>query len=337
MLVSIEVKDKNISIIDEKQDLTFKELGLVETDLEEFLRKNIEVICDDEESLLIIGQQVKNTSNGRSDLTALDDQGNIVLVEIKRDKEDIKGRKEPFEFQAIRYAASYAKIADTDTLIDKIYAPYIEKYKDEYSLGQLIPYEKAARILQEFLEKNYATQSFNKKQRIKLVASDFDEQTLSAVSWLISNNVDISCYKITPVKIHGILNLEIDRILPVEKLSDYYVDIKDVDVKSPVSTNRKTPRRDLPRMDKILEWGIIKKGDRLCIKNYDDSEATVIDAVNVEYKGEKFRYNEWGLKITGWSAICIYEWVKIVGQEKTLDQLRKERLQIEKEKAEQME
>ncbi|WP_218017830.1 hypothetical protein [Alkalicoccus saliphilus] len=53
-------------------------------------------------------------SRERSDLTAVDANGNIVLIEIKRDRQDIAQRKEPFEFQAARYAASYATIKTKD-------------------------------------------------------------------------------------------------------------------------------------------------------------------------------------------------------------------------------
>lgn len=81
--------------------------------------------------LLIVGRQVKNEKNGRSDLTAVDNNGNVVLVEIKRDRRDIEHRKEAFEFQAIRYAAGYATIEKTDELVKKVYAPYIEKYRSE--------------------------------------------------------------------------------------------------------------------------------------------------------------------------------------------------------------
>lgn len=52
-----------------------------------------------------------------------------------------------FEFQEIRYAVSYAKIKTTDELVDKMFASYIEKYKDEFELGDLTAYEKATRIL----------------------------------------------------------------------------------------------------------------------------------------------------------------------------------------------
>lgn len=93
-------------ILDNKQpakieETTFSELGMKESDIEEILRTNVDMLCDDEESMLIVGQQVKNEKDGRSDLTAIDNNGDIVLIEIKRNKRDIEGRKESFEFQAI--------------------------------------------------------------------------------------------------------------------------------------------------------------------------------------------------------------------------------------------
>ena len=89
-----------------QEAVTFSELGMKENDIEEILRCSIDMLCDDEESMLIVGRQVKNEKLGRSDLTAIDNNGNIVLIEIKRDRKDIENRKEAFEFQAIRYAAS---------------------------------------------------------------------------------------------------------------------------------------------------------------------------------------------------------------------------------------
>ena len=37
------------------EQTSFKELGLIEKDVEEILRKNIEMLCDEENSMLIIG------------------------------------------------------------------------------------------------------------------------------------------------------------------------------------------------------------------------------------------------------------------------------------------
>lgn len=180
------------------EETTFKDLGMKESHVEELLRQNVEMLCDDEDSMLIVGQQVTNESNGRSDLTAIDNQGNIVLIEIKRDKKDIEHRKEAFEFQAIRYAASFATLHTVEEFIQDVYAPYVENHKSEFKDCKThTSAEIAQRELSNFFNGNdLSAEDFNKKQRIILVASEFDEQTLSAVAWLNSNSVDIACYQI---------------------------------------------------------------------------------------------------------------------------------------------
>ena len=99
----------------EKTD--FSSIDLTEKDIEDILVNRIGILEEDENdsdeesgSLLIVGRQVRNEGNGRSDLTAIDKDGNLVLIEIKRDVKDIKSRAESFTFQAIRYVASYSKI-----------------------------------------------------------------------------------------------------------------------------------------------------------------------------------------------------------------------------------
>ena len=329
MLIPISIEENYIDTSDtEISSSTFKDLKLKEEHIEEFLRKNIEVIFGEEETLLIVGQQVNNKEKGRSDLTAIDENGNIVLIEIKRDVDDIKSRKEAFEFQAIRYAASYAKIKTPDELVNKIFSKYIEKHKKEFELGDLTPVEKGKRIINDFLVNNNSLKTFNQKQRIILVASSFDPQTLSAVAWLIANNVDISCFSIMPLKINNQVFLQVDRVLPPSSLEDFYVEIKDNEAaeleKSPIGITR----TNLPRMPKLFEWGLIKEGDKLYIKNHDKeaSLAEVIDQRFVNYKGNKMTYNQWGQDVTGWSSICIYEWAVKIDSDKTLDNLRREKL-----------
>ncbi|MBN3346149.1 hypothetical protein EXM98_02910 [Clostridium botulinum] len=326
MLIPVKIKD-SIKIEDiEIENTNFKSLNLREEHIEEFLRKNIEVIFQDE-TLLVVGKQVVNKENGRSDLTAVDENGNLVLIEIKRDVEDIRQRKEAFEFQAIRYAANYAKIKTPDDLADKIFVSYIEKYKDEFELGELTAYEKASRILNDFLEKNNALKTFNSKQRIILIASSFDKQTLSAAAWLIANDVDISCFKLSPMKIEDNYFIDINRILPPPALEDFYIEVDDK--KRPTYTTKSaTPitRNTFPGMDKLFEWRIIKSEDAVIIKNRDNSEATVIDSKYVDFKGQKLTFNKWGQKVTGWSSIRIYDWVLIKGKDKTLHEMRQEKM-----------
>jgi len=319
-----EIQVENIDV----EEKSFKSLHLKEDQIEEFLRKNIDLILGDE-NLLIVGRQVTTSEKGRSDLTAIDENGNLVLIEIKRDVDDMRARKEQLEFQALRYAASYAKIKTVDDLVDKIFASYIEKYRCEFDLGDLTTHEKATRILNSFLEKNNATKLFNKKQRIILIASSFDRQTESAVAWLISNNVDISCFTLKPVQIGEGLFLEINRLLPPQMLEDFFADVY-VKRTAEISTERSDSgitRTYLPRMDKLFHWDILKKGDIVVVKNFEDSDAVVQNVKSVMYKGEVMTFNTWAEKVTGWSAVNIYEWTMIKGETKTLDQKRREKME----------
>ncbi len=302
--------------------VTFAELGFSENDIEELLRCNIDMLCGEEESMLIVGRQVKNEKLGRSDLTAVDNNGSIVLIEIKRDVKDIESRKEAFEFQAIRYAASYATIQSPDELVKTVFAPYIEKYRSEFELGELTSYELGIRKLTEFLEANDAANDFNKKQNIILAASDFDEQTLSAVAWLNYNGVDISCFKLIPYRVNDAIFIDADKILPLAEYDEYYINLLD---KTMPTVKRKGThsRRSLPKIDEMLNWGVVKPGDIIVAKNYGN-EATLLENGNVSVNGQELSMQAWLKEIFGWSSIQTYVFAVHKESGKTLSQIRAE-------------
>lgn len=184
------------------EPITFKEIGMSEKDIEELIKRNTDIITEDE-SILIVGQQVRNVDNGICDLVGINQDGDLVLIEIKRDRQDIKSRKEAFEFQAIRYAASFATIREVDDLINKVYAPYLEKNEEYQVSPNLTVVEQANRKLVDFFKQNnIMLEEFNQKQKIILVASDYDNQTKSAVAWLNSNGVEIASYQLTPYRLN---------------------------------------------------------------------------------------------------------------------------------------
>lgn len=304
------------------EPVTFSELDLTENDIEEILRNSIDMICNEEESMLIVGKQVRNEKNGRSDLTAVDNNGDIVLIEIKRDRKDIIYRKEAFEFQAIRYAASYATIDRTEELVKRVYAPYIEKYRDEFELGELTSFELGIRKLNEFLEANDAHKDFNEKQRIILVASDFDDQTLSAVAWLNSNNVDISCYKLIPYRINEDIYFNIEKVLPVPDYVDYYVNFMDSPTYTSNKGKTKTIRRSLPRIDEMLEWGVVNEGDVIVPKGRE-GEAILLENGNVLVNQVEKSLQSWLREIYGWSSVETYAFSVHKESGKTLSEIRR--------------
>ena len=313
------------------EETTFAALGMKESDVEEILRTNVDMLCDDEESMIIVGQQVKNEKNGRSDLTALDNNGDIVLIEIKRDKKDIEGRKEAFEFQAIRYAASCATIKSTDELIQSVFAPYVEKYKNE-STGQigLTSAEIAQRQISDFIDKNRITE-FNKHQRIILVASEFDEQTLSAVAWLNSNKVDISCYQICPYKLNEDILIDMKKILPIVEYEDFYVNV----AKKGTLTKERSKditRRSLPKIDALMEWKIVVPGDILIAKGTSEEAVLQSNGQVKKSDGAEVSIQQWLKAVFGWSSVQTYAFCVDKKTGKTLMDLRTEYMQNNLEK-----
>lgn len=315
----------------------FSVLKVTEAAIEEFLRQNIGLIFEDDEdaeTLLIVGQQVVNAKGARNDLVALDSAGNLVLIEIKRDAADIAQRREPFEFQAVRYAASLATIATVDDLVDKIFARYIAKHRGEFPPGDLTAEEIGKRIITKFLAENNAEKTFNNHQRIMLVASRFDPQTLSAVAWLSEYDVDISCIALTPYKQGASTYIACERLIPDKRTDSYFIGFDHGGAVEPGTVTRKgtKTRTNLPRIPKLIEWGIVKIGATLRIKGYENSAAKVIDAKDVEFNGKRMTYNQWGGAVTGWSAICIYDWA-ITEDGRTLTDQRAERMAAEEAKA----
>lgn len=309
------------------EETTFKELGMKEAHVEELLRQNVEMLCDDEDSMLIVGQQVTNESAGRSDLTAIDNEGNVVLIEIKRDKKDIEHRREAFEFQAIRYAASFATLHTVEEFIQEVYAPYVENHKNEFKDCKThTSVEIAQRELSNFFNGNdLSIEDFNKKQRIILVASDFDDQTLSAVAWLNSNSVDISCYQIQLNKSNDKVFINMKKVLPVDDYNDYLVNITKPASFIQKKKISKITRKILPKIDTLIEWGIVSAGDILIANIPEKPEAILQRDGNVKTDtNEILTIQQWLKKITGWSAVETYKFTIDKKTGKTLSKLREE-------------
>jgi hypothetical protein len=314
------------------EPVTFSELKMQESQIEELLRNNIDMLCDEEESMLIVGRQVKDEKCCRSDLTAIDSDGNIVLIEIKRDRQDIVNRKEALEFQAIRYAASYATINSIEDFVKKVYANYIEKYCNEYDQNGLNSYELGIRKLTQFLEANGALNSFNMKQRIILVSSEYDEHTLSAVAWLNSNNVDITCFTLTPIRFKNEIFLDVIKVLPVPTNADYYVNLMErTQIKNKKSGS--ITRASLPKISDMLEWGVVKPGDVITPVGGRVGEAVLLKNGNVKADEKEMSLQKWLKSIYGWSSVQTYMFAIHKESGKTLSDIRREYMEKQEELA----
>ncbi|WP_218017829.1 hypothetical protein [Alkalicoccus saliphilus] len=98
--------------------------------------------------------------------------------------------------------------------------------------------------MDDFLIQNHAEKTFNQKQRIILVASDYDEQTLSTVAWLSQNGIDISCYKLIPYLINNDVYIQVDKLIPSVEYEDYYVNLEVKHTNSSGSSPAKTKDKE---------------------------------------------------------------------------------------------
>lgn len=111
---------------------------------------------------------------------------------------------------------------------------------------------------------------------------------------------------------------DIERTIFDECFPQPKIDIKDIQ-----TLNKRAYEQSFPKMNKLIEYGIVSPGDILyIICNPGDSEAELLDSKHVSYKGEKMTLNEWGCKVTGWRSIRIYAYAAKKGEIETLQEKR---------------
>lgn len=114
----------------------------------------------------------------------------------------------------------------------------------------------------------------------------------------------------------------------INDLIDHCLPTTKVDLSKIQTINRKRTESSLPKMDKMIEFGLIKPGDKIYVTvDPEKSEATLLDDKYVSYCGVKMTLNEWGCKVTGWKSIRIYTYVSLVGEIETLHQKRLQYIQ----------
>lgn len=198
--------------LEEIQETTFSENDLKERQhLEEWIRKSPEVLGED---LHIIAHEYdKFEVNERLDLLAIDKEGNLVIIEVKRDTTGSN-----VDFQALKYASYCARLSPHDIL--EIYEEYVNVNSSSTN---------AKDELMEFLEvegEEELNNILNSNQRIIIVGKDIDKRILSVCTWLYESSIDIKCVTIKPYKWGDQLIVDTNQIIPPYKLEDYYINKK---------------------------------------------------------------------------------------------------------------
>ena len=155
------------------------DLGHQEAVLEEWLEANPDGFLDDDK-ILIIGRQVTTNLGGFVDLLGLDREGNVVVVELKRDR-----TPRDTLAQALEYA-SFVEQLDADQL-----EAILHRYVSDES-PNLAEYHR-----QYFALDDVSAVAFNKEQRIVIVGQRITPEIRQTARYLSGLGLQVTCVEFT--------------------------------------------------------------------------------------------------------------------------------------------
>ncbi len=220
--------------------------------IEEWIRKAPDILGED---LLVVSAEFDRFSGSqdRLDILAVDRQGNLVVVEIKRD---------PYagyaDLQAIRYAAMVSAMT-----VEKL-APHYLAYLQKYVCDGKATVETARNQIMEFVEAE-DFEELTTKPRIILCSEDFSLEVTTTVLWLRQFEVDISCVRFTPYRVGEKIVIVPTKVIPLQTAEKYQVDIQR---KQEERARESGKRKRRPTLQILLENSVIKGGERVYLKSY---------------------------------------------------------------------
>jgi hypothetical protein len=191
---------------------TFNNEGILERHhLQSALKQQIDAVAP---NCLVISEEFAEWSDSqrRIDLLAVDTEGNLVVIEIKRTETG-----DHMELQALRYAAMVSTLTFTRAV--QIYQRYLNSIRVELN---------AETSLLEFLGWEEPQENdFALDVRIVLVSSDFSKELTTSVMWLNEKKIDIRCVRFIPYKHKDQILIDIQQIIPLPEAVTYQIRIKE--------------------------------------------------------------------------------------------------------------
>ena len=190
-------------------EVDFSQLGLQERqDIQEWIVANPEILGDD---LLIIAKEFSDfdRTSERLDLLAIDRDGKLVIIELKRDHSGVDAH-----WQAIKYA-SYLRHATHEDIL-RMLANY-ERVSDGEAEEKLMEHLGIGSL-----------ENLNDDQRIILASHRFAPEVTSAVLWLNDKaQVEnlITCVQLVPYQDTDVLYVQTNTIIPVVGTERYSIQI----------------------------------------------------------------------------------------------------------------
>ena len=191
------------------KEVEFSNLGLQERqDIQEWVVANPEILGDD---LLIVAKEFSDfdRTSERLDLLAIDRDGKLVIIELKRDHNGADAH-----WQAIKYA-SYLRHATHEDVL-RMLATY-ERVSEAEAEGKILEHVETGSL-----------ENLNDDQRIILASHRFAPEVTSAVLWLNDKAQDenlITCIQLIPYQDGDVLYVQTNTIIPVVGAERYAIQV----------------------------------------------------------------------------------------------------------------
>ena len=201
----------NNNSLQKVETTTFSSEGILERQhLQAAIKQKIEVIAP---NCIVISEEFSEWSGSqrRIDLLAIDKEGSLVVIELKR-----TDTGEHMELQALRYAAMVSTL--TFSRATEIYQKYLISIGSE---------DNAEDNLVEFLGwEEPQEDDFGLDVRIILVSANFSKELTTSVMWLNEKKLDIRCVRLIPYKYQEQILVDVQQIIPLPEAASYQVKIK---------------------------------------------------------------------------------------------------------------
>jgi hypothetical protein len=206
LLFSYDKGLKKISIFEETEFKTHKILE--RQDLEKWIEDNPDILG--EELLILTTEYDKfDKTDERLDSLAIDKDGNLAIIELKRDDSG-----KTVELQAIKYGAYCSTLIFTD--IVNLYQQYLSKK------GEKITFEETETRIREFISDEF--EELNDRPRIILVSKEFRPEVTASILWLRKFGIDIKCIKLTPYELDkNTIIFESTILIPLPEAEDFII------------------------------------------------------------------------------------------------------------------
>lgn len=182
------------------KETKFKQEKLLEEHLEDWIANNPSILG---EPLLVFGRQVIiPDTKDRLDLLAVDPQGSIAVIELKRGQ-----LKDPVDIQSLRYASYLSKWRFQD--FENIARNYFQKIgSSEFNFNE---------IFESFCSDSGVDDipSINSDQRIIIVGSSVRDKLGSVALWLREHAIDIKLIEVQAYKDGNDIFIEPSTIVPL--------------------------------------------------------------------------------------------------------------------------